>query len=738
MAVLAIIGLVLSFYQNCAPVNFKGASHDLGSTALGEPIPPAPVYVPSDLKISISPLSDLDFGKVLLNTTSSPQSITITNETPDDDAVITIESLGEGRAFFTMDSSACAPSLAPRKSCTVPLRFTAANLLEQKSLIRVSAVKKSDAMKGMVQEFQAKGIGFSDLAFDLANDHLDFGNNVIMNTESGVQTVTITNRTPSDAISISVTPASGAPFVVDSSACQSVPINGSCALKFRFTPTGTEPEKSVVEITAGKANDLGTPKVTRTLTLTGAGATDLNFELLTTSLDFQKVRLNTTQTKSVLVRSRTPSEPIQISAVVPGSDFVLDLNSPCLKTALAPNATCELWVRFSPTVTSLKTSSLQVSAAKLSEPAVAQKKTVSLSGSGFIISPSSMDELFLVGWYSHKELANVSFFNRTADNGSCPSVVWPPAGTKVNMGLYQAQQVEFCYEPSGAHGLQLASTPAELDAAGTKLKNFILKDSAFNAVPTLDELFATPADHTSTNIQMKEATYFYTLGYLNIPREQHLDPQFDVQFNVHFVDDAIGMVINNRFAGYVGIMETWGTRVVRDPVLNVDYQDYPDKDFPVSLKTGKDNSKFDWRGKNNLFSASPLREGANTVIGIWLDDSAKQRNIVGARVQFKSSGTAGVYQNVPVFLPNVIQGYVYNGITGAPLSGATVQVADAGTRALIRQTTTDAKGFYRLQEITDGNRILTFSKSGYQTAQEMKILNHREASTAILDVSKGL
>jgi hypothetical protein len=780
---VAMLFSVMNFavYQNCAPVAFKspgdgsagilGNPQDPPSVAPIPPDPPVtptppnipttpvvptppvtlppvvptlpPTPPPSDIKADI-PSADIDFGQVLLNTTSAAKSIIIKNNTPDDDILITLGTSGAAQ-YFIIDQSACAAGIKPNATCKIDFKFTAVNLLPQDALVKIVAVKKSDATRGMSAQFHLKGVGYSDLAVDIPAADIDFGNQVVINTSSPVRTITITNKTPSDAISIAVTQTNPGVFTIDSSSCLTVLIAGTCTVKFTFNPKNTTAQTSTVNFVVTKKNDPATPPLAKSIKLLGTGATDIAVDMPLSNVDFGKIRLNSSQIKSIQITNRTPSDSVVITASMVSTDFTLDPNSSCLKQALAINATCNLTFGFSPVVTTAKAAIANVTIVKSSDAASKLLKPVNVTGSGFIILPSSLDQLFLVGWYSRKETTKVSYINRTADNSACPALTLPPAGQDI--GPYAGQQKEFCFEPSGAHGLQLATTPASLDLAGSKLTDFVLQDGGFRSVPTLDQLFSSPADHTSDTINLKEALFYYALGYLNIPNAQIADAQFDVRFIVHNIDDALGIVVNNRFAGYWALRETWGTQRVVDPVLNIEYMEYPGKDFPISLKTGKDNSLLinpsPWGtspsyGFNNTFATNPLKEGANTVTAIWLDNNASQRNIVGAKLQYKTTQSNGVYKDLPVFLPNVIQGYAYDGTTGTALSAVNVQVVDAVTGSVLQQTATDGMGFYRFQNVPDGSKNIVFTKGGYAVQTENRVLNHKDAKTAILDVSRGL
>ncbi len=742
--------LCLNFviYQNCAPVSFKngqvGKVESLGSPSVQlPPIPvPPPTPLPSNIKVDI-PAADIDFGQVLVNTLSLEKSVTISNNTPDDSVLITLGASGS-KEFFTVDSAACGPELKPMASCKVNFKFFAANLIAQDALIKIVAVKKSDSSRGMAQEFHLKGMGFSDLAANIDARDLNFGTGVVMNTTSAVQTVTVINQTPSGPISVSVSQSNPGSFVIDSSGCAALAIGATCTVQIRFTPKNTSPQSSSIGLVVTKAGDPISSPIVKNFTIGGTGASDMAVEL-PAELAFGKVRLNSTQVKTLKLINRTPSGPVQVSVSSAGSDFILDARSTCLAAPVAFNAACELNYSYTPSVTSLKIATPTLRLTKVSDATAVFNQNLRLSGEGFVIPPSSMDQLFLVGWYSHKQVSKLSYLTRTPDNVDCPAVVVPAAGLDVS--LFQAQQNEFCFEPSGAHGLQLASASADLDAAGKKLNDYVLQDARFQSVTSLDELFASPADHVSDNIPMQEALFYYALGYLNIPHAQQVDPLFDVKFNLHYVDDGLGLVVNNRFAGYWSIREILGANRVDDLTYAISYWDQPGAIFSISLGQGKDNSQainsipygvVPSYGKNNSFAQNPLKEGVNTVTAIWLDDKLSQRNIIGAKLQFKSSQTSGAYQDLLIVLPNVIQGYAYDAITGAALAAVDVKVSDAGTGALIAQTSTDARGFYRFQNIQDGSRVVSFTKASSAPYSETVSLDHKAATSAILDLSRGL
>jgi hypothetical protein len=65
-------------------------------------------------------------------------------------------------------------------------------------------------------------------------------------------------------------------------------------------------------------------------------------------------------------------------------------------------------------------------------------------------------------------------------------------------------------------------------------------------------------------------------------------------------------------------------------------------------------------------------------------------------------------QDAPRATERAVHGIVIDSVAGAPLSGATVQVAVVGAAGAPRTATTDVNGFYRVAGLTPGQYVVGF------------------------------
>lgn len=197
--------------------------------------------------------NQVDFGTVLVNTASAPQSVTLTNMA-NTSANVTL-----GGLPATIKSTAC-PTLAPKAHCTISLTFTPANTNQVSATMTVNGI-------GLVS-MTGKGT-----AAILSPSSLTFAAQPIYNA-SAAQTLTLTNGTNA-ALPVGTVSFSGAnpdSFTRSGGTCAaSLAANSSCTIQVTFSPTSTDAQSATLTV-AGQ-----------TAALSGAGkylvvsASSLNF-----------------------------------------------------------------------------------------------------------------------------------------------------------------------------------------------------------------------------------------------------------------------------------------------------------------------------------------------------------------------------------------------------------------------------------------------------------------------------
>jgi len=407
---------------------------------------------------------------------------------------------------------------------------------------------------------------------------------------------------------------------------------------------------------------------------------NLSFTYQPTSIDFGKTPLNSNVSRTVTITNDSPTDNLAITQPVDQGPYHFS-NSTC--SSVTPKAKCSFSVSYQPTFMQSDNAMANI---------VGKNKTdttsgsLSLSGQGFFIAPSSADVGALVGWYGYKPSQKLTFDNTQSGYTMCSTIT--SAGG-------HGQNAEYCYEQSGANGMTQANSNF------TSLVNYILQPgSNFASVSTLDALFSSAADHTSDNTCFVQGLFYYALGYLIVPSSQNVsDPTWDIQFSIASVDDGLQMISNGKIMG----------------------NDYFGTSAQFSLN------------KLSATSSPVLNNGVNTLVAIWVDDCAVQRNIQQAKVQTMVSGVSSA---LPTLIPNVLRGYIYDNLTGKALVGA--QVLVSGTIGNAGNAITDSTGFFSIQNLQDGTYVVTATAANHVGYSENVTLDHHAPNSAIFDFSRGL
>ncbi|MDQ2811302.1 MAG: choice-of-anchor D domain-containing protein [Actinomycetota bacterium] len=225
---------------------------------------PAPVYPPyPNSGVTVAP-SALNFGSVAVGSTSSAQSVTVSNPTSSAASVSSISASGD-----FAQTSTCGSSIAAGGSCTVSVKFTPAATGSRTGSLTVNAGGTTNTVALSGTGTSSGGGGSATLAASPTS--LSFGNQAVGST-SAAQSVTVTN-TGGAAASVSSVSASG-PFASTSTCGSSIAAGASCTVSVTFTPTAAGTAAGSVTV-ASNATD---PTLTVALSGTGTssgGSTNL-------------------------------------------------------------------------------------------------------------------------------------------------------------------------------------------------------------------------------------------------------------------------------------------------------------------------------------------------------------------------------------------------------------------------------------------------------------------------------
>src|SRR5215469_540355 len=315
-------------------------------------------------QVSVSPTS-LAFGNQNLNTTSAPQTITVTS-TGSVPATIT----GWSNPGAVAVTNNCPYSLASGSSCTFTLAYTPTvpGPLNG-SFIFSGSFQNSPASVSL----SGTGIG---AAAQFSPYSLTFGNQSL-NSTSAPQGLTLFN-TGNAPLTISRIAVTG-DFAQTNNCGSSVAGGSNCTIYITFQPTATGTRSGTLQL---NANVTSYPA---TIPLTGTGIAVPAPSFSVSSLTFASQRVNTTSPAQSVTLSNTGSGALTISSINFTGSFGDFAQSNNCGPSLAGGATCVINVTFTPITTGTRTGTLTVSSNAPSQPSAA------ISGSG-VASVASLSQ----------------------------------------------------------------------------------------------------------------------------------------------------------------------------------------------------------------------------------------------------------------------------------------------------------------------------------------------------------
>ena len=284
--------------------------------------------------VTLAP-NGLYYGTLSLNTTSAPQSVTLTNQQSVPLNIASVVSTGN---FAETDNCVSSSPIAPGGTCTISVTFTpvASGLL-------TGQVTVSDDAPGSYQVVNMTGTG-SAPAVTLAPTSLTF--TAITGSTSAAKTVKLSNSGVGPLV-ISSIAASGDFAETDTCVANSPLASGaSCNINVTFSPTVTGTVPGAITISDNGVN--GAPH-----RIPLSGAAHVTISLSPATLTFPQTTVgNTSAAQFVTVTNNAATA--QNIAWAAGGDFsaVAGGATPCGSTLSAGSA-CTLSVTFSPTTDGL-------------------------------------------------------------------------------------------------------------------------------------------------------------------------------------------------------------------------------------------------------------------------------------------------------------------------------------------------------------------------------------------------
>ena len=180
--------------------------------------------IPAQFNISTAS----DFGNVVVGTSTSDQTITVTNTGQQTSGVVSAVLGGANPADFTVDTNTCTTALAPSQSCSVTVHFTPAALGGRSATITVSA------NPGGSQAVNLHGTGVNILMADPTT--FTFPDQPTGTTSATAEDFVLTNygTTPLSSFTITASDTTDFPITADTCAGATLNHNDSCKVSVTF------------------------------------------------------------------------------------------------------------------------------------------------------------------------------------------------------------------------------------------------------------------------------------------------------------------------------------------------------------------------------------------------------------------------------------------------------------------------------------------------------------------------
>ena len=306
--------------------------------------------------------SSVNFGSQIVGTTSSAQTVTLTNTGNLQLDAPTLLLTGPNSSDYAETDSCSGNVLAPQASCTISLTFTPTLFATETATLTIT-----DNAPGNPQNISLTGIGSTAQAgVTLSSTSLTFPA-TLLGSSSAPLSVTLTNS-GTIALTISALTVSG-DFGQTNTCGGSVNPGTNCLITVTFIPTAINTRTGTVTITDNAANS------PQTISLAGIGT---EVQLSASSLSFGTVSLGTSSSPQTVTVTNIGSTSFGIKSITLGGRNPGDYSetSSC-GSSLAAGAACTVNVTFTPQVKGSLPANVSIRDAGGGSPQI-----VTLSGTG--------------------------------------------------------------------------------------------------------------------------------------------------------------------------------------------------------------------------------------------------------------------------------------------------------------------------------------------------------------------
>lgn len=331
-------------------------------------------------ELFLSPYS-LSFGSALLGSTSSPRTVTITNNGKSTINIGSVLVSGNNPLSFSSTDTCSAPLLAG-KNCIIQVSFRPQGTGAQSAEIDIF-----DDASNSPQVVPVSGVGAAT-TISISPASLNFGG-VESGNHSNAQSLTLTNtgNAPLAISNIAITGVGAASFSSSNNCGSTLAVHASCGIQVQFQPQATGILKATVLITD---NGVGSPQQAG---LAGIGLSPTpGVRLSTSALRFGTVVVGSNSPTSAVTLTNVGVAALTISKIaLTGTDPQDFAEANTCGTSLGSGKSCSISVLFRPTQAGSRAALVEVSDNASGSPQILLVTgTGETSGPSAALSPTSL------------------------------------------------------------------------------------------------------------------------------------------------------------------------------------------------------------------------------------------------------------------------------------------------------------------------------------------------------------
>ncbi|HEY6292802.1 MAG TPA: choice-of-anchor D domain-containing protein [Terriglobia bacterium] len=316
--------------------------------------------------------TSLTFSGQILNTSSAPQAITLTNT---GNATLTLSNIaigGTDGGDFSQTNN-CGSSVSAGAACTINVTFK-----PSQAGMRTGTLTLTDNASPNTQTVSLTG---TVLAATISPTSLTFSTQLTGSTSAG-QTVALTNT---GSVTLSPTVTTKGDFSQTNNCGTSLAANASCTITVAFAPTAAGSRSGTLTVSY---SDNGV-SASATVSLTGTGSA-VSASLSPTSLTFAGQAVGTTSAVQMVTLSTAGTAALNITSIaITGTNSGDFGESNSCGSSVAAGKTCTISVTFAPASSGARSATLTVT-----DNAIPTTQTLALTGTGtapaVMLAPGSL------------------------------------------------------------------------------------------------------------------------------------------------------------------------------------------------------------------------------------------------------------------------------------------------------------------------------------------------------------